>query len=71
MSDSDSIKLGSREQECLSMLAQGKRPAEIGAELGITYKTVEKHIGNARCKLAAKTTIHAVAIAIDLNLIQI
>lgn len=57
-------KLSTRERECLLLLAQGLRTAQIADRLGIATVTVELYCRNARKKLAAKTREQAVALAI-------
>jgi DNA-binding CsgD family transcriptional regulator len=64
------VALTPREQDCLSYIAIGLRPAEICWHLAISEKTLEKHIMTAKSKLGAKTRDHAVAKALVLNLIQ-
>jgi DNA-binding CsgD family transcriptional regulator len=54
-----------REREILSMLAGGNTVAEIAKELYLSPFTVRTHIRNAKDKLQARTTAHAVAIALD------
>jgi DNA-binding CsgD family transcriptional regulator/ketosteroid isomerase-like protein len=57
--------LSPREREILSMLASGNTVAEIAKELFLSPFTVRTHIRNAKDKLQARTTAHAVAIALD------
>lgn len=57
--------LSPREREILSMLAGGSTVAEIAKELYLSPFTVRTHIRNAKDKLQARTTAHAVAIALD------
>jgi DNA-binding CsgD family transcriptional regulator len=64
------VPLTPREQDCLSYIAIGLRPAEICWHLAISEKTLEKHVMTAKSKLGAKTRDHAVAKALVLNLIQ-
>jgi DNA-binding CsgD family transcriptional regulator len=61
--------LSPREYDCLSLIADGYRTADIIHKLGIAEGTVEKHIRNAREKLNAKTRDQAVAIAVRSRLI--
>jgi DNA-binding NarL/FixJ family response regulator len=42
------VRLTVREREVLGLLADGLGPAEIGAKLGITSKTVATHVGGKR-----------------------
>jgi DNA-binding CsgD family transcriptional regulator/ketosteroid isomerase-like protein len=57
--------LSPREREVLSMLAGGNTVAEIADELYLSPFTVRTHVRNAKDKLQARTTAHAIAIAID------
>ena len=47
--------LGPREKEVLARLAEGKRSAEIAAELRISVATVEVHRRNIMSKLGLHT----------------
>jgi DNA-binding CsgD family transcriptional regulator len=60
-----------RELDCLLLLAQGRRNAEIGKSLEISVPTVEMHLKNARLKLGARTRVHAVAIAVARGLVTL
>ena len=50
-------KLSSREVEVLQLIAEGKPNKQVAAELGVSFKTVDKH----RQHLMAKLDIHDVA----------
>ena len=50
-------RLSSREIEVLQMIAEGKPNKQVAAELGVTFKTVDKH----RQHLMSKLDIHDVA----------
>lgn len=56
--------LSPREEEVLAMIAEGFGLREIGARLGISWRTARNHRNNARGKLGASTTPQAVAIFI-------
>ncbi len=58
-----------REKDCLRLLACGLRVRDLSVKLGISPKTVEKHVASARVKLGAATREQAVAIAIRDGLI--
>lgn len=62
--------LTERERDVLSWYARGKKAPQIEELLGIANDTVETHLRNARRKLRAKTTTHAVAIAVGRRLIS-
>ena len=59
--------LSGREREVLAWVAAGRRQAEIAGTLGISERTVENHLRNARNRLAVKTTAQAVQAAIRLG----
>lgn len=63
-------RLTERERECLAWLARGERPKAIAHRLGLKRVTIDMHLRNARSKLSAQTREHAVAIAIQGNLID-
>src|SRR5260221_14368900 len=54
------VQLNDREVETLTWVARGKTSAEIAQILGLTKRTVDFHIDNARTKLDAATRTQAV-----------
>ena len=50
-------RLSSREVEVLQLIAEGKPNKQVAAELGVTFKTVDKH----RQNLMSKLDIHDIA----------
>ena len=50
-------RLSSREAEVLQLIAEGKANKQVAAELGVSFKTVDKH----RQHLMAKLDIHDIA----------
>ncbi len=62
--------LSSRECECLELLARGEKQSEIAQKLDLQLRTVEQHLGSARRKLNARTTVQAVVVAITLGQIN-
>jgi DNA-binding response OmpR family regulator len=54
------VQLNNREVETLTWVARGKTSAEIAQILGLTKRTVDFHIDNARTKLGAATRTQAV-----------
>jgi len=50
-------RLSSREVEVLQLIAEGKPNKQVAAELGVSFKTVDKH----RQHLMSKLDIHAIA----------
>jgi DNA-binding response OmpR family regulator len=62
--------LAKREVETLTWAARGKTSAEIAQILGLSKRTVDFHIDNARSKLGVATRIQAVAKAATGQLID-
>lgn len=52
-----------RKRQVLSMLAIGKKPAEIASELHLSRDTVYQHIEACRKRLRAKTTYELIRLA--------
>ena len=50
-------RLSSREVEVLQLIAEGKPNKQVAAELGVSFKTVDKH----RQHLMSKLDIHDIA----------
>lgn len=59
----DALPLTPREPEVLCMLAQGKRPADIAADLSVSVHTARKRISNATEKLHSHGAMAAVLAA--------
>ena len=57
--------LSRRERQILSMLANGMNGPSISRELMISSETVRTHVRNAMRKLAARTRVHAVTLALQ------
>lgn len=64
-------KLSFREVECLRWTAMGKSAWDAGQIMGVSERTVKFHLENARAKLRAMNTTHAVSKAVSLNLITL
>ena len=64
------VQLNDREVEALTWVARGKTSAEIAQILGLTKRTVDFHIDNARIKLGATTRTQAVIKAAAGRLIE-
>jgi DNA-binding response OmpR family regulator len=64
------IQLAQREIETLTWAARGKTSAEIAQILGLSKRTVDFHIDNARAKLGAATRTEAVIKAASDRLIE-
>lgn len=63
------INLTKREQEVLSLIADGKTNVEIAEQLFISERTVEAHRANIMKKMSARNTAELVKKAIDKNLL--
>jgi len=57
--------LTGREREVLSLMAAGRTVAEIADELHLSQLTVRTHVRNAKDRLNARTTAHAIAMAVE------
>ncbi len=55
--------LSARERDVLALVAQGRTDRQIGAQLFISHRTVERHVSNILAKLDARTRAEVVAIA--------
>jgi two-component system response regulator FixJ len=57
-------KLTARQREVLGLVAAGLSNKEIAIELGCSPRTIEIHRGAVMLKLRARSTAHAVRIAV-------
>ena len=64
------IDLAEREIEALTWSARGKTSDEIALILGLSKRTIDFHIDNARAKLGVATRIQAVVKAVTGKLIE-
>jgi len=64
------VELNDREVETLTWAARGKTSAEIARLLGLSKRTVDFHIENARAKLGVSTRIQAAVKATTGRLIE-
>ncbi|MET0765438.1 MAG: AAA family ATPase [Blastococcus sp.] len=55
--------LSARESDVLALVARGRTDRQIGAELFISHRTVERHVSNILAKLDARTRAELAAIA--------
>ena len=62
--------LSPRERDALNLLAVGMNRAQAAEFLGISEHTLRVYIENARIKLSATNTVHAVARAMSLGLLS-
>ena len=60
-----------REKEILILLSHGMRSSEIAHELFISRHTVNDHRKNMIKKMAARNSIHMLAIALQKRFIQL
>lgn len=58
-----------RERDVLRRLAMGDTMPEIAQRFGKSHETIKSQAKMARARLGARTSTHAVAIAISLDLI--
>ena len=56
------LKLTPRQEQVISLVAQGRTDKEIAALLSISISTVDHHVGLILARLDAKSRSHAVAI---------
>jgi DNA-binding NarL/FixJ family response regulator len=63
--------LSAREREILALVGRGMTRKAIGAQLGISPKTVASHLERITIKLGAKTQAHAVALAVADGLVSL
>lgn len=63
--------LTAREVQCLRQAATGKTDNEIGADLGISSRTVRFHLDGAKGKLSSKSRVQAIAKALQEKIIAI
>jgi DNA-binding CsgD family transcriptional regulator/tetratricopeptide (TPR) repeat protein len=57
------FRLSARESDVLALLARGRTDRQIGEELFISHRTVERHVSNILAKLDARTRSEVAAIA--------
>ena len=62
-------ELSARERDVLRLVATGKTNIEIGHVLGISEKTVEKHIGAVFNKLHVSSRVEAAVLAVQQGLV--
>lgn len=62
-------RITDRQLECLAWVQEGKSATDIGAILGLSGRTVEKHLDKLCGHLGVKTRVQAVVRARELGLI--
>ncbi len=62
--------LTQREVEVLRLIAAGKSSRQIGAELFLSTRTVERHITNLYVKIGARSRVQAASYALAHRLTQ-
>lgn len=60
-----------REIQCLRAAASGRNDAQVGADLGISSRTVRFHMDGAKGKLKANTRVQAIAKALQEKIISV
>lgn len=63
------LTLTTQQRLCLEYAADGHTNPEIAELMGLAVQTVTQHLGEARQRLEARNTAHAVAIAIRHGLV--
>jgi DNA-binding NarL/FixJ family response regulator len=63
-------RLSSREVEVLQLIAEGKSNKQVAAELGVTFKTVDKHRQHLMAKLNIHDTAGLTRYAISVGIIE-
>jgi DNA-binding NarL/FixJ family response regulator len=61
--------LSNRERDVLRLVAAGKTNLEVGHALGISEKTVEKHLGAVFAKLQVSSRVEAAVLAVQQGLV--
>ncbi len=67
----ETVRLSSRERDCLEWAAMGKTDWEIGEILSISARTAGSHIERAKQKLGVSTRIQAVVMALQSGAISV
>lgn len=65
------VSLENDERSILQLLAQGLNYKEIAIRLDMTDAVLKHRLASSRIRLNAKSTLHAVAIALDKGLVSI
>ena len=68
--ESGASELTDREREVLGLVVAGKTNQEIGMLLGISHKTVEKHLEGVFTKLGVVSRVEAAVYAVRHNLVK-
>jgi DNA-binding NarL/FixJ family response regulator len=63
--------LSPRELEVLKLIAEGLSNKEVGAQLGISEATTEKHMTSVLTKLGAKDRTHALRIGLERGILDL
>jgi len=67
--EAQTSNLTPREMEVLALVVEGKTNQEIGLALGISEKTVEKHLVNVFAKLDVSSRVEAAVYAVREGLV--
>jgi DNA-binding CsgD family transcriptional regulator len=65
------LTVPTRQLDCLRLVAQGLSIRQIARRLNVHESTVRDQLANTRARLGARTTTHAVAIAVAVGLITV
>lgn len=65
------MKLTARETQILKLMAAGHGSEAIGDKLQLSKRTVETHLLNARKKIGALNTAHALVLALKQKIIAL
>lgn len=60
-----------RQRQALQLLAEGNTGKEAAKLMGISPLTLKWHVHNARRRLSASTTAHAVAVAVQRGEVEV
>jgi len=66
----EACRLTGRERDCLNWIAAGKTTAQVARVLSVAERTVVFHLANARRKLGAANSHHAIMKAVSLGHIR-
>jgi DNA-binding NarL/FixJ family response regulator len=62
--------LTDRQKQVLRLIAQGKTSGQVGQELGLSPRTVDRHIENIMKKLGVRSRLELVRFAVESGLVQ-
>lgn len=68
--ENDNALMTEREMQVLRLVVEGMTNREIGYELGISQKTVEKHLESVYSKLEVSSRVEAAVLAVKQGLVK-